>query len=100
MMTSTVTALTDILPALTTVAQGSNKTRRAGKRVRMYRPETTVVQTPALANAFATLLSHGYQIRVYEGQKIYYPSLHGDTLVWSVRETDKNRNYSCVEVAL
>lgn len=100
MMTTTIAALTDVLPALTTCNQGSTKTRRAGQRVRMYRPELTVVQTPALASAIATLVSNGYEVRVYEDRKVYYPSLHGDCLVWSTRETSKKRDYSCIEVSL
>ena len=100
MMTSTLAALTDILPALATLAQGSINTRRAGKRVRMYRPELTVVQTPELASAIATLLTAGYEVRVFESEKVYYPSLHGDVLVWSTRETSKERDYSCIELKL
>lgn len=100
MMTTTIAAVTDILPALATIAQGSNKTRRAGKRVRMYRPELTVVQTPELTTAIATLLNAGYEVRVFENEQVYYPSLHGDCLAWSKRETSKKRAYSCIEVKL
>lgn len=103
MLTKTVTAFAPVLPALATLNAGSTKTRRSGKRVRMYRAELQVQDTPAIREAIHTLLSAGYTVKVYEGTRIYTPVLIHDTLVWEARFTKRDRSrqgYSCVEVVL
>lgn len=100
MQLSTVTAVTAILPALATISQGIEHTARVGKRVRLYRPEGTLLESSPVVGAIHSLLSAGYTVKVYEGSRIYAPTLHGDVVIWSFRETSKSRAHVVVEVAL
>ncbi len=97
MMLSTVTALVEVLPALATLAAGTTRTARLGKRVRMYRPETTMVEGPTV-EAVTALLTAGYTVKVYEGTKVFTPAFVEGALVWAFRTTTKNRAAVVVEV--
>lgn len=100
MRTTTVSALAPILPALSTFITGSSRIGRAGKRVRVYRVEPSLVTTAKVNEAVKTLLEQGYKVRVYEHTVIYHPTIIADTVVWERRNTCRTRNYTCVEVEL
>lgn len=102
MRTTTVTALAPLLVPLSTFIVGSTRVGRAGKRVRIYRPETTFVTTPAATAAVKTLLEEGVTVRVYQSEQVLYPALASDgTVVWNASlATSKERDYTCVEVEL
>lgn len=102
MRTTTVTALAPLLLPLSTFINGSTRIGRSGKRVRIYRPETEFVTTPAATEAIKTLLSEGVKVRVYQSEKVLYPTLADDgAVVWNdSRETSRERDYTCVEVEL
>lgn len=109
MRTNTVIALAPILPAIATFYNGALKLLRAGKAIRIYRPETEVQWTPEVNEAVKTLVSNGYTVKVYEKTDIYTPVLIADTVVWEKRTTHRdrskpngrlNRPYSVVEVTL
>lgn len=103
MLTSTVATIADVLPSLATIAAGTTRTARKGKRIRTYHELTTLVgaaDSPIMV-AVQSLVKSGYAVRVYEGSTIYTAKLADDgTVVWTSRTTTRTRDYVCVEVAL
>lgn len=100
MRTQIAAALNNILLPLATFAAGSTATKRVGKRVRIYRPEQSLVWTPAVNDAVKALLTAGHKVRVYEGEVIYYPTIIADTVVWERSDSRRDRDYTVVEVEL
>lgn len=100
MHVTTVTAVTTILPALATLSTGIDRTARVGKRVRLYRPEGALLQSSPVVEAITLLLKQGYSVKVYEGDRIYAPTVSDGAVVWSFRTTSKTRATVVVEVKL
>jgi hypothetical protein len=100
MQLSTVTQLTTVLPALATIAQGCDRTGRSGKQLRLYRPESTLLESSPIVAAIHALLAAGHSVKVCEGDRIYSPTLSGNQVVWSFRVTNKIRNTVTVKVTL
>lgn len=99
MLTTTVAKLTTMLPHLTTLSIGAHRTARKGKRVRLYRSETVLVD-PTLCAAVRGMLENGSTVKVYEGTTIFTPALDGETVVWHKRTTKKNREQIVVELTM
>lgn len=102
MLTSTVATIANVLPSLATIAAGTTRTARKGKRIRTYHELTHLVGAAdsPLMLAIRSLVEAGYTVKVYEGAIIYTPTIENGTLVWNGKATRKVRDYVCVEVAL
>lgn len=102
MLLTTVENLATILPALATLTEGTTRTGRAGKKLRLYRPEPTLntVTDAKMVAAVTTLLLAGYVVKVYEASRVYTPALEQGAVVWNFRATHRVRTAMVVEVAL
>jgi len=99
MLTSTVTKLAPVLPALGTLATAC-KTRRAGKMLRMYRPEAAPANlSQEQLAALTTLVTEGYKVKVFAMGSIYTLALNEGKLDWSnVRASGRYRQTLVTEV--
>lgn len=115
MLTRTAATIAATASAMAVLASNAFKTRKfAGSSrlrtsVRLYRAETKLPSTPEVNGAVRALLDAGMSVRVFEGERIYAPTVTADTLVWELeRRTSVDRSlvtskygrpYVTVEVA-
>ncbi len=103
MMLSTVSAISDILPALATVTTGATSTARHGRKLRLRRPEvTTRDMSPELLLALSALVELGYTVRVYALGSICTLGVDAEgSVTWGVVKASKRvRRSMTVEVVL
>lgn len=90
MRTNSIEKLPAALPYLAVITVGAERTRRRGRVLRTFRPES-VLSAEATA-ACVELAKLGHVVKVKEASRILTPTVVADgAVVWGVRETCVNR---------